>query len=90
MKVRCPQPDCRHEFQVIDVDGVMSERRLISEVLKLQDQLNQLQAHVNQLEYEREEMSDHCAMLQNARDAFDRKCEKLQSEINRMKGRDSL
>ncbi len=32
MHTQCPE--CRHPFQAIDVDGVMSERKLIHEILE--------------------------------------------------------
>ena len=44
MHTQCPE--CRHPFQAIDVDGVMSERKLINEVLEESREVNRLRAEI--------------------------------------------
>lgn len=114
MKVQCPQCECRHEFQVIDVDGVMSERELMHENLEYSRELEEhkrrsaiarkrnyyLECKLHEMEltvaasaarangavtranvssWETSEMIDHCQMLQNARDCFDRGMEEARA-----------
>ena len=47
MHTQCPE--CRHPFQAIDVDGVMSERKLINEVLEESREVNRLRDGVKQI-----------------------------------------
>lgn len=47
MNAECP--DCKHRFQVVDVDGVMSERKLIHEVLEESREVQRLRDGVQQI-----------------------------------------
>ena len=47
MHTQCP--NCRHPFQAIDVDGVMSERKLINEVLAEVREVNRLRDGIKQI-----------------------------------------
>jgi hypothetical protein len=44
MNTQCPE--CKHRFQSIDVDGVMSERKLIHEVLEESREVERLRAAI--------------------------------------------
>jgi hypothetical protein len=47
MNTECPE--CKHCFQTIDVDGVMSERRLIHEVLEESREVKRLRDGIKQI-----------------------------------------
>ena len=56
MTAQCP--DCNRCFQVIDVDGVMSERRLIHEVLEESRENEQLREEIDRLRNENEAVNE--------------------------------
>jgi uncharacterized Zn finger protein (UPF0148 family) len=81
MKTECP--NCKHRFQTVDVDGVMSERKLMRECLEESREREEAIARLAQATQEREHNAYQALMWRGI-------AERLANLIKRMKFGDTF